>query len=380
MMSFAAWGNALYRGEKSYPIIHKRRIWISVGVTLIVLAIAALGIRGINPSIEFSGGSQFSIVSITDNSSEPAYQVMKNHSVPAESVRVSQLGANGLRVQSAQVDPSDTRQIAQDLADAYKVEASNVDATNIGPSWGGEVTRKAANSLVIFLVLVGLLMAVYFKSWQMSFSALFALFHDIFITAGFFALTQVEVSPATVIGFLTILAYSLYDTVVVFDRVRELTASYTAQSRYTYAELVNLAVNQTLVRSINTSIVALLPVGAILFLGALLLGAGTLTDISLALFVGMIAGTLSSIFIAPSMLVLLQGRSAKSKQHTERVRASRNRGSAHLDTEDAATRAGSHTAKDADLDDSLQTVPVMKPGRHLGQAAQPQRKKRKKNR
>ena len=380
MMSFAAWGNALYRGDKSYGFIQRRKLWISIGLGLILASVALLGIRGINPSIEFSGGSQFSVVNTTVTDQQRAYDVMAKFGAKAESVRVSQLGTSGIRVQTAQVDPDQTREIASALAQSYEVGEQDVDATNIGPSWGGEVTRKATNSLVIFLVLVGLMMAIYFKSWEMSVAALFALFHDIFLTAGFFALVQVEVSPATVIGFLTILAYSLYDTVVVFDRVRELTSSVTAQSRYTFAELVNLAVNQTLVRSINTSVVALLPVGAILFLGSLLLGAGTLTDISLALFVGMIAGTLSSILIAPSMLVLLRLRSQKIRNHTERVetlraqKAAPDHGAAAADSGKAETELAGVGVKNA---------PRVQPptrGRHLGQAAQPQRKNRKKKR
>ncbi len=380
MMSFAAWGNALYRGDKSYGFIQRRKLWFSIGLGLILASVALLGIRGINPSIEFSGGSQFSVVNTTVTDQQRAYDVMAKFGAKAESVRVSQLGTSGIRVQTAQVDPNQTREIASALAQSYEVGEQDVDATNIGPSWGGEVTRKATNSLVIFLVLVGLMMAIYFKSWEMSVAALFALFHDIFLTAGFFALVQVEVSPATVIGFLTILAYSLYDTVVVFDRVRELTSSVTAQSRYTFAELVNLAVNQTLVRSINTSVVALLPVGAILFLGSLLLGAGTLTDISLALFVGMIAGTLSSILIAPSMLVLLRLRSQKIRNHTERVET--------LRAQKAAPEDGAGAADSGKLETELAGVgaknaPRVQPptrGRHLGQAAQPQRKNRKKKR
>lgn len=377
-MSFAAWGNALYRGDKSYGFIPRRKLWISIGLSLIVLSIALLGIRGINPSIEFSGGSQFSVVNTSITDQQRAYKVMANYGANGEAVRVSQLGSSGIRVQTAQVDPAQTREIASALAKAYQVSDKDVDATNIGPSWGGEVTRKAANSLVIFLVLVGLMMAIYFKSWEMSVSALFALFHDIFLTAGFFALVQVEVSPATVIGFLTILAYSLYDTVVVFDRVRELTASVTAQARYTYAELVNLAVNQTLVRSINTSVVALLPVGAILFLGSLLLGAGTLTDISLALFVGMIAGTLSSLLVAPSMLVFLRMRSQKIRKHSERVeslRAGKEPAPAGAGkTDDGKVEAEAKKPGET----SAPRVHVATPGRHLGQAAQPQRKNRKK--
>lgn len=364
MMSFASWGNALYSGDKSYPIVPKRKNWLIVGFTLIVLSIILLGARGLNPSIEFSGGSQFIVSGVKTTDQSLAYSVLNDYGI-RDGVRVAELGQSGVRVQTAQVEPDEISHIRDSLAESYEVDSSNIEATNIGPSWGGEVTKKAAQSLVIFLILVGAMMAVYFMSWSMSAAALFALGHDIFLTAGFFALTQVEVSPATVIGFLTILAYSLYDTVVVFDRVRELTSAITAQSRFTFAEMVNLAINQTLVRSINTSIVALLPVGAILFLGSFLLGAGTLTDISLALFVGMIAGTLSSVFIAPSMLVVIEMRRKKIQQHTDRVLKIRQR----------ASGANSDSGEQAD---EKVKVTTLKPGRHLGQQAQPTKKYRKK--
>ena len=197
-------------------------------------------------------------------------------------------------------------------------------------------------------------MTVYFRSWTMSVAAIFALFHDIAMTLGFFAVTRVEVSPATVIGFLTILGYSLYDTVVVFDKVRELTKGINDQNRYTYGDMVNLAVNQTMVRSLNTSIVALLPVGSILIIGSLLLGAGTLTDISLALFVGMIVGTYSSIFIASPLLVMLEERRASTKEHNEIVARRRER--------------------DGSSSDHVRVAPVQ-PGRRLANDAQPKRKK-----
>ncbi len=371
MMSFAQWGNALYSGKKSYPLIERRAWWLSIGVGLILISIVLIGVRGLNPSIDFEGGSQFSMTNVTTTEQQPAYDVFAKHDITS-GVRVSALGTSGLRVQTEQVDPSLTREIAEELGEAYGVTAEDVDATNIGPSWGGEVTRKAMISLVTFLILVGALMAVYFRSWTMSVTALFALFHDIFLTAGFFALTQVEVSPATVIGFLTILAYSLYDTVVVFDRVRELTTSVTAQTRYTFAELVNLAVNQTLVRSINTSVVALLPVGAILFLGSLLLGAGTLTDISLALFVGILVGTMSSIFIASAALVFIEQRRGRVKAHTARVMTLR--AGKSIPNEDGDEEVASNLAS------TPMTARAVTPGYHRGQSYQPHRKNRKNKR
>lgn len=367
-MSFAEWGNALYSGKKSYGIIEARKKWLLVGLSLILIAVAAIGIRGMNPSIEFIGGSQFTLSSLKDTAQAPAEAVLKSHNLNT-GTKITQLGTSGLRIQGPEVSVEEINSIRADLAKAYNVEANEVDATKIGPSWGAGVTQKALQSLVIFLLLVGSLMAIYFRSWPMSVAALFALTHDMFLTAGFFALVQAEVSPATVIGFLTILAYSLYDTVVVFDRVRELTGKITAQTEFTFAEMVNLAVNQTLVRSINTSIVALLPVGSILFLGAILLGAGTLIDISLALFVGMIAGTLSSVFIAPSTLVIIENKRKRIGGHTQKVHALRGSDEVVVPTQEAMEVTVESESKEPE---------IVSPGRHLGQAAQPKSKKRKK--
>ncbi|MDT3767697.1 protein translocase subunit SecF [Gleimia hominis] len=372
MMSLASFGNALYSGDKSFGFIPNRRRWITIGLTIVVIAIALLGLRGLNPSIEFAGGSQFTLTGVADTNQAKADEIMRAHGY-REGVKISKLGSGNLRVQASQMDTEESTEISKELAKAYGVDEANADATNIGPTWGHDVTMKALQSLVIFLVLVGILMAGYFRSFAMSVSALFALMHDLFVVTGFFALTQVEVSPATVIGFLTILAYSLYDTVVVFDRVRELTANLSAQRRYTYGELVNLAVNQTLVRSINTSVVAILPVGAILFLGSVLLGAGTLMDISLAIFVGTISGALSSIFIAPSMLVVLRNRNKDIAKHTEAVQ--------HQRQADRGTGDGKGTSQTRGEGDNAPEEVVAHPvraGRHLGQSAQPKRKKRKK--
>ncbi|MCS4484409.1 protein translocase subunit SecF [Gleimia sp. 6138-11-ORH1] len=372
MMSFAKWGNALYSGEKSYGIISARKKWLSLGLVLIAVSIAFIGIRGMNPSIEFIGGSQFTLSQLSNTSQEPAEKVLEQHGL-TQGTKITQLGSSGLRIQGPEVSVEEIAKLRTDLATAYQVSPNEVDATKIGPSWGAGVTSKAVKSLVIFLTLVGTLMAIYFRSWPMSVAALFALAHDMFITAGFFALIQAEVSPATVIGFLTILAYSLYDTVVVFDRVRELTGDLTKQNEYTFAELVNLAVNQTLVRSINTSVVALLPVGAILFIGALLLGAGTLIDISLALFVGMIAGTLSSVFIAPATLVLIEEKRKRTSQHTATVLAAR--GEKEITV--VAPKAKDIFVEPAKATEEEEFAPDVIPGRHLGQSAQPKGKVKK---
>jgi preprotein translocase subunit SecF len=258
------------------------------------------------------------------------------------------------------LEQQETEALIVELSDAYGVSPDTASFSTIGPTWGAEVGKKAVQALVIFLVLVSVVMALYFRAWRMSVAALGALAHDLIFTAGIYALVGFEVTPATVIGFLTILGYSLYDTVVVFDKVRENTAHLTAQHRFTYDELANLAINQTLVRSINTSVVALLPVSAILFIGSFALGAGTLKDISLALFIGMAVGTYSSIFVATPLEVQLRDSEAKVKDHTAQVLALRESGETELAVNaDGSIRVG-----------------ALLPGHHQGTAAQPKRKRR----
>jgi preprotein translocase subunit SecF len=221
----------------------------------------------------------------------------------------------------------------------------------VGPTWGNEITKKAITALLVFLGLLAVFLALYFD-WRMAIAALVALIHDIVITVGVYSILQFEVTPSTMIGILTILGYSLYDTVVVFDKVKENTRGILGQSRQTYSQAANLAVNQTLVRSINTSIVALLPVGAILFVGAGLLGAGTLKDLSLALFVGMAAGTYSSIFIATPFLAQLMERQPQMQALAKRVqsRGAGPRGSATAAGGSSAGTAATATAAVATLE------------------------------
>ncbi|MFC7580373.1 protein translocase subunit SecF [Schaalia naturae] len=360
MMSFAQWGNALYFGKKSYGVIPRKRTFAGIACALMAVSIILMATLGFNQSIEFTGGSQFTVAGSAQTDQQAAYDALAGEGITSD-VRVSALGADSIRVQTASLDTATSAAVRDALAQAYGVDSADVQSNSIGPAWGADVTKKALQSLVIFVALVTVIMTVYFRSWTMSCAAMIALAHDMLVTVAVFALTRVEVSPATVIGFLTILAYSLYDTVVVFDKVRELTRGVWDQKRFTFGELVNLAVNQTMVRSINTSIVAVLPVAAILFIGTWLLGSGTLTDISLALFVGMIAGAYSSIFVASPFLVILEERRARTREHTAAVEAARARGT---ESAEGTTPA------------AVRVAPVV-PGHHLGQAAQPVRKNRR---
>src|SRR5690606_6937184 len=227
-------------------------------------------------------------------------------------------GPTDIRVQTEALKDADNQAVTAALSEAYGIDESEVTYSYIGPAWGQDITKQAIIALIVFIVLAALVMALYFRTWKMSLSALAALFHDLIITAGIYGISGFEVTPAAMIGFLTILGYSLYDTVVVFDKIRENTTPDAIGAR-TFAEAVNLGVNQTLVRSINTSVVALLPVGSILFIGAFVLGAGTLRDISLALFIGIFVGAYSTIFIAAPVYAQLREREPEIRRRDARV-------------------------------------------------------------
>ncbi|MBF4614936.1 protein translocase subunit SecF [Curtobacterium sp. VKM Ac-1376] len=310
MASFSQFGSDLYTGKRSYDIIGRRKTWYLIALIMIVISLATPWLRGgYQLGIEFTGGSEFTISDVESLDQSIATETVESV-VSDELPRVSQLGTHGIRVQTGQLTDRQTTEVQDALAEAYDVPESQVAATFIGATWGADVLAQAIRGLVIFLALAAVFMTLYFRTWKMSLSAMAALLHDLLITAGVYGIVGLEVTPAAVIGFLTILGYSLYDTVVVFDKVRENTAQ---ESIRTFKQSVNLAVNQTLVRSINTSVVALLPVAAILFIGSYVLGAGTLRDISLALFIGIIVGTYSTIFIASPMYAHLRESEPKIK-------------------------------------------------------------------
>jgi preprotein translocase subunit SecF len=306
MASFNQFGNDLHTGKLSYDIVGRRKVWYLVAWVMILIAIAVPVLRGgFTFGIEFTGGSEFVLSEISTQDQDAAATAVTDV-VPAAAPRVSAVGGDTIRVQTDQLTDTESREVRTALADAYSVDPAQVTSSFIGPSWGQDITGSALRALLTFLVLAGVVMALYFRTWKMAVAAMVALLHDLVITAGFYGITGFEITPAAVIGFLTILGYSLYDTVVVFDKIRENTAPDGPESRRTFAENVNLAVNQTLVRSINTSVVAVLPVASILVIGAFVLGAGTLRDISLALFIGMLVGTYSTIFIAAPLYAQLR--------------------------------------------------------------------------
>jgi preprotein translocase subunit SecF len=318
MAKFSGLGVRLYSGDTSFNIVERRKRWYSVSAIFLLAAIGALVIQGLHLGIEFKGGASYTVTQPTATVAQ-ARSAVAGIGIPGE-VIVQKIGTNKVRVQTGAVTPAQSQAIESALTSTFSVTAESIDTQLVGPSWGKEITRKALYGLFAFLLAVMLFLAMAFEP-KMAIAAIVAVVHDVLITVGIYALVGFDVTPATVIGFLTILGYSLYDTVVVFDKVRENTKSVAANSKMTYSQAANLAVNQTLVRSANTSLIALLPVASILFVGAGLLGAGTLKDLSLALFIGLAVGTYSSVFIAPPFLAQLREKEPAMQALAKRVAA-----------------------------------------------------------
>ena len=324
MINFSQIGNDLYTGRRSIDFVGRQRTWYAFSAVLILLALIGIFARGLNFGIEFRGGSEFRLSGVADTSNyeEKAKSAVAQAGVGGN-VLATVIGGNSVRIQTEAA--GDNNEAAKGaLATSFGVPSTAVSASLIGPSWGASVSEKAVQALIVFLLLVALVMAAYFRTWKMALAGLVALIHDLIITVGIYALFGFEITPSSMIGFLTILGYSLYDTVVVFDKVRENTAEAMGSRRQSYVQAANLAVNQTLVRSINTTVVALLPIFAILVVGFTKLGPGTLLDLSLALFVGIAVGAYSSIFIATPLLVdLRRGEPAIQElaKHTAKVQA-----------------------------------------------------------
>jgi preprotein translocase subunit SecF len=365
-------GHRLYAGEVSFDFIGRRRQWYILSAVILLIAVGAVLIRGLNFGIEFRGGADFSLPNATC-SVEDARGVAER--ATGAQVIVTETASGTVRVQTEDLTPAQASEVTGLLAEACGVAKDDVKIQVVGPTWGEEISKKALQGLAIFLVLLAIFLSIYFE-WRMTVAALVALVHDVVITIGIYALIGLEVTPATVIGLLTILGYSLYDTVVVFDKVKENTRGITGQSVLTYAESANLAVNQTLVRSINTSVVALLPVFAIIIVGAGLLGAGTLLDLALVLAIGMAAGTYSSIFIATPLLVDLKNRQPEIKALQARVLARRKSGRAFASAGSAVSGESGDGVEDSDAGADADSTALPTTRVATGPRQQPRRKPR----
>lgn len=310
----------LYTGDISYDFNGRRKIWYAISGVLLLISLVALLTRGLDLGIEFRGGSDFQATTAVTSSTVSDFRgaVLATGIPNLDSTTVTTVGDNKVRIQTRALNVADQTTVRGAIAKKAGVSPDEVAYQLIGASWGKQITQQAGIALVVFLVLVGFLIWIYFRDGKMSLAALIALAHDLVITIGVYALVGFTVTPATMIGVLTILGYSLYDTVVVFDKVRENVAAMET-NKMTYTEAANHAVNQVLVRSLNTTIIGVLPVAAILFAGVFVLGSGPLEDLGLALFVGMIAGAYSSIFIATPLLAQMREREPEMKAHRERL-------------------------------------------------------------
>lgn len=326
MGKFSRLGNELYQGRKSIDFVGRRALWYGATLAVVAAAILVIVIKGLNFGIEFTGGTEYRVDDLpasvaTQDTVDELRDEIGNSSVGAEAEpTVTTSGEDAIIVQTENVDRAADREIRGIIQDVTGASDDQISKSEIGASWGREVAERALLGVAIFLTLVVLFIWGYFREWKMSVAALVALFHDIILTIGVYSLSGFPVTPAAVTGLLAILGFSMYDTVVVFDKVRENTHELRT-SRQTYAQAANLAVNQTLVRSINTSIVALIPIGAILYVSAVQLGASSLKDLALAQFVGMAAGVYSSVFIAPRLLVHMKSTENEVKLAERRAKA-----------------------------------------------------------
>lgn len=319
----------LYTGTGAFDIIGARKRFYTAVVAVLLICLAGILLRGLNFGIDFEGGTQVQFPA--GNASVTKVQETYKQALGTDPVSVQTVGSGGsstIQIRSAVLTGSQVDNLKQALFEAFKPTVNGTPTVNaisdsaVSDTWGGEITRKALIALIVFLVLVGVFIAVVFER-DMAIAALAALMQDLVVTAGVYAWVGFEVTPATVIGLLTILGFSLYDTVVVFDKVHETTRGILHLTRRTYAEQANLAVNQTIVRSVNTTVIAVLPVLGLLIIGAGLLGVGVLKDLALVQLTGMIVGTISSIFIATPLLVTLREHTGEVAVHTKRVLARR---------------------------------------------------------
>lgn len=319
----------LYTGELSFDIVGRRRTWYTFTGILLAVCILAIAIRGLNLGIEFSGGADFQApTTVTATTVDEVRAAVEELALPDnDELTVTTIGDGTVRVQTRALEVAEVAQVKQAIADQLGITVDDVAYSLIGASWGAQVTQQALIALFVFVGLVMLLIGLYFRDFKMSVAAILALFHDLIITIGVYALVGFAVTPTTMIGVLTILGYSLYDTVVVFDKIRENVADLT-RTNHTYSEQANLAVNQVLIRSVNTTIIGVLPVAALLFTGVFVLQTGPLKDLGLALFVGMLAGAYSSLFIASPLLTDMREAEPAMKEHRARLerRAARAKG------------------------------------------------------
>ncbi|WP_424826335.1 protein translocase subunit SecF [Rothia mucilaginosa] len=371
--AFARFGNDLHSGARSYPFVGKRRLWLLLATVLMAVSvlIPAVG-GGFNLGIDFRGGSEFVVSKTAHVDTATGERIIHEKAKDASDVRVTNIAPGTIRAQMSKLSDDETLQVKAALQEGYGVSENDVTSSFVGPTWGADVTRQAFWGLVAFVVLALIGMAFYFRTWKMSLASIAGLFFTVVVTVGLYAAFGFEITPSAIIGFLTILSYSLYDSVVVFDKIRENTEDVLERRDTTFAEQINLAVNQTLVRSINTAIVGVLPVGAILFIGAFILGAGTLQDLSLSLFVGILVGMFGTLFVSAPLYASLRLGEPQIREHTAKVEsgnfkdaedADEAEGDSSEEPAEAAKAEKSEKSEDSAEDEKAAEKPAKKPAR-----------------
>ena len=357
--AFARFGNDLHSGARSYPFVGKRRLWLLLATVLMAVSvlIPAVG-GGFNLGIDFRGGSEFVVSKTAHVDTATGERIIHEKAKDASDVRVTNIAPGTIRAQMSKLSDDETLQVKAALQEGYGVSENDVTSSFVGPTWGADVTRQAFWGLVAFVVLALIGMAFYFRTWKMSLASIAGLFFTVVVTVGLYAAFGFEITPSAIIGFLTILSYSLYDSVVVFDKIRENTEDVLERRDTTFAEQINLAVNQTLVRSINTAIVGVLPVGAILFIGAFILGAGTLQDLSLSLFVGILVGMFGTLFVSAPLYASLRLGEPQIREHTAKVESGN-----FKDAEDADEAEGDSSEEPAEAEKDAKSGKAVKPAK-----------------
>ncbi|HEY0169219.1 MAG TPA: protein translocase subunit SecF [Jatrophihabitans sp.] len=316
----------LYRGETNFNFIGTRKRWYFASLVLLIICVLSMAVRGFNVGIDFKGGTQFQIkASNTSLTTQQVERALEETGHPSESA-AQEVGSGATRqivIKTAELSLAEQSETQRELARTLGVDPKNgISVDSVSSSWGSEITKKAIQGLLVFLVVVFAYIALRFEV-RMAMGAMVALLHDLVVAAGIYSLVGFELTPSTIVGLLTILGFSLYDTVVVFDKVAENTRDLLSTGRETYATAANRAVNQTLMRSVNTSVISLLPVGGLLFVGAGMLGVGTIKDLALILFIGLTVGMYSSLFLATPVVVDLVERDPQHRALAKRVQAKR---------------------------------------------------------
>ncbi|MEV0429265.1 protein translocase subunit SecF [Micromonospora sp. NPDC050495] len=327
-MAKSGLASRLYRGEADLNIVGRRKLWFAVAGVLVLIAVLSFAVRGFSLGIEFAGGNSFQVpasVGTLDQAEDKVNAALAAKGDGATVVTAQKVGGTSgeyYELRTGQLTAEQANEVKTEMAQSFGIQADEISGSQVSEAWGSQVTSRALLGLLIFVAVVAIYLILRFE-WRMAAAAIASLFTNLLLTAGIYSLVGFEVTPSTIIGFLTILGFALYDVVVVFDKVQENTRGITASNNTTYGEAANLALNQSLMRSLNTSVVALLPVGGLLFIGAGLLGAGTLKDLGLVLFVGMAVAFLTSILLATPLLVLLKNQDPRINAHNKRVLARR---------------------------------------------------------